>query len=94
MSDLVRLEKELKVPCPECEFSGKLGIYRTLYAKPVGSFSLAGAQLKVSAYEVPILACGHCGLKLVGQYEMEHGKPYAVFNPEDIWEEGTDLDGE
>lgn len=85
-----QLERELKVPCPQCGEAGKLGIYRVLMAKPIGSFSLSGAQMKVSAQDAPVLACGHCGLKLIGQYETEHGKPYAVFSPEDVWDPEED----
>lgn len=59
--------------CPKCSEVGKLRIeYRSkLAAKPLGSFSLAGAQMKVSATEiqVPFLCCDACGLELEGKRE-------------------------
>lgn len=60
-------------PCPQCGEVGKLRIeYRDkLVAKPLGSFSLAGAQMKVSARRVqaPFLCCDACGLALEGKKE-------------------------
>lgn len=53
--------------CPKCysrenvtvQSFGKTG----LRAKPIGSFSLAGAQMKVSMQEIPVylLSCEGCG---------------------------------
>lgn len=44
--------------CPTCETIGSLRLGQVLVARPLGSFSLAGAQAKVSAYWAPALSCG------------------------------------
>jgi transcription elongation factor Elf1 len=48
------------VPCPECGAKA-FSIKTRLVARPIGTYSLAGAQMKVSAYEWPHLVCGNCG---------------------------------
>ena len=53
-------------PCPSCGVKGLRIEYR-LTAKPLGSFSLAGAQMKVSAVRVPWLICGTCGVEAEGK---------------------------
>lgn len=64
-------------PCPRCNAEpGCLSIADQLQAQPLGSFSVAGAQLKVSARSVPVLRCSACGLELVGEYT---GDGHAVF---------------
>lgn len=69
--------------CPRCHAGpGTLQIRSTLQARPIGEFSLAGAQMKVSAVEVPVLTCSACDLHIVGRFEDGH----AVFTPP---EEGT-----
>lgn len=52
-------------PCPACG-EVALRIETRLEARPIGSFSLAGAQLKSSAKEVPWLVCGACGVEAKG----------------------------
>ena len=52
--------------CPECEHKG-LRIEWRLEAKPVGSFSLSGAQMKFSAAKVPWLVCPGCGVESKGK---------------------------
>jgi hypothetical protein len=52
--------QELDVPCPVCNQTA-LSLQTLLRAKPLGSFSLSGQQLKFSAYEWPHLVCGECG---------------------------------
>lgn len=65
--------------CPRCRADpGCLGITDRLQARPLGSFSVAGAQLKVSARSVPVLRCSACGLELVGEYT---GDGHAAFTP-------------
>lgn len=51
--------------CPGCGHSG-LRIEMRLLARPLGTFSLAGAQDKVSASEVPFLICDGCGASAQG----------------------------
>ena len=56
------MEDQLRqVVCPGCGEVGSLGVELRLVAKPIGSFSLAGAQMKVSAREVPHLVCTTVG---------------------------------
>lgn len=52
--------------CPHC---GEVGFEVTwrLRARPIGSFSLAGSQMKVSAREVPHIKCRHCGVEATAQ---------------------------
>lgn len=45
--------------CPRC--GGKVELCRYLEAKPIGSFSLAGAQMKFSARELWKFRCNACG---------------------------------
>lgn len=57
-------------PCPDCGATGTLTIDVKLVANPIGSFSLAGAQLKVS----PVLSCTAtgCGFEQVGDFDGRH----------------------
>lgn len=48
-----------QVECPGCTEKG-LFLTKVRAARPIGDFSLAGAQMKVSAYEVPALKCSFC----------------------------------
>lgn len=54
--------------CPHCG-SGPLQLNRSITAKPIGTFSLAGAQMKVSAVDQHILSCAACGWYAVGDVE-------------------------
>jgi hypothetical protein len=57
-------------PCPSCGAApGCLSVEFRLAAKSVGSFSLAGAQTKFAATEVPELSCSACGLFLTGVFD-------------------------
>jgi hypothetical protein len=50
--------------CPRCGTAGRVEVRQVLRAKPPGSHSLAGSQLKVSAvagWEFRCLACGASG---------------------------------
>jgi hypothetical protein len=53
------------VTCPDCGVTGSIELTTRLVAKPIGTFSLAGAQMKVSAVETPVLACTTPGCGLV-----------------------------
>lgn len=65
-------------PCPVCAAApGCLTVTVRLVAKPLGSFSLAGAQVKVSAEECPVLHCSACGLEVVGRFDGD--RHHAVF---------------
>ncbi len=56
---------ELRQPCPSC--GAALTLSWTLRAREVGSFSLAGAQLKFSATQAAIVVCEACGWRVAGQ---------------------------
>lgn len=60
-----------KAPCPRCASTGTLTVTDRLVAKPVGTFSLAGHQPKVSARRRPELACSECGLRRLGEYDPD-----------------------
>lgn len=53
--------------CQKCFQAGGLTVEYRLTAMPIGSFSLAGAQMKVSALEWPWLMCRHCGAECQGK---------------------------
>ena len=53
-------------PCPACG-QHKVIISIELKASPLGTHSLSGSQMKVSASEVPVLNCGACDLMLEGE---------------------------
>lgn len=56
-------------PCPECGAVGTVALAPVMVAKPMGSFSLAGAQLKVSAWSGHVLTCSACGWTVTGHVE-------------------------
>jgi predicted RNA-binding Zn-ribbon protein involved in translation (DUF1610 family) len=55
--------------CPKCGAQDTVEIKRGFKARPLGSFSLAGNQLKFSANEVAIATCTSCDLHVVGHLE-------------------------
>ncbi len=55
--------------CPNCQATGTIVIDFELRARPIGSFSLAGAQMKVSAEQVAIAECTACGARTPGRLE-------------------------
>ena len=63
-----------EVLCPLCVRPGGLKIHLEFLSKPLGTFSLAGAQMKLSVREVPVLSCGQpgCNLILVGEIQDGH----------------------
>lgn len=56
-------------PCPECGAVGTVALRPAMVAKPLGTFSLAGAQMKVSAWRGWELACSACPFRVLGQVE-------------------------
>ncbi len=74
----MREKIELDRPCPRCAESGGLRIELRLVAKPIGSFSLSGAQMKFSVQERVALVCGRCGLDLLGEFD---DSAHVVFPP-------------
>lgn len=53
--------------CPACGTADSIAVHPVLSVKPVGSFSLAGAQTKFVASERFALRCAACGLEVLGQ---------------------------
>ena len=49
-------------PCPSCGETGSVSVREVLRAKPVGTFSLAGAQTKFSAVAGWEFRCTGCGV--------------------------------
>jgi hypothetical protein len=58
-------------PCPQCGELETMRLEIKLVATPIGAFSLAGVQMKVSARQRPVLTCTHCELFLIGEYEPD-----------------------
>lgn len=56
MTDINELAK---VPCPTCGMMGSLALVEVggFRAKPMGTFSLAGNQMKLSANTIPAIRC-------------------------------------
>ena len=48
-----------ETPCPQCG-KKQLEIERRLTAKPIGSWSLAGMQMKMTAVDWPWIVCRNC----------------------------------
>ncbi len=55
--------------CPGCGAQNTVQVSRGLRARPIGSFSLAGNQMKFSVNEVAVATCTQCDLHLVGHLE-------------------------
>lgn len=58
--------------CLTCNRVGTLYIEVKLVAKPIGSFSLAGAQMKVTAESKPFLLCSVCDFERIGEFDGDH----------------------
>jgi hypothetical protein len=68
--------------CPNCGAGPgtlSLGLGDGLQVKPIGSFSLAGAQMKFSARATPLLCCSACGLRREGRWD-DDGR-HVTFRP-------------
>lgn len=64
--------------CPACDQHGSLVIETHIVANPLGTFSIAGAQMKVTARERLVLRCSACGLEITGECD-EDGR-HATFS--------------
>lgn len=53
--------------CARCNTDGTLRIEYRLEAKPLGTYSLAGAQMKVAATRWPWMVCDACGSTCRGE---------------------------
>lgn len=59
----------IRKPCPICGQVGGLSLTPGLVARPLGSFSIAGAQDKVVVCQVAVLACSQCRASWTGHLE-------------------------
>jgi hypothetical protein len=57
------------IPCTKCGEAGGLEIEQRLEALPLGTYSLAGAMLKVSARYWPWMVCKLCGAESRGKVD-------------------------
>lgn len=59
-------------PCPWCAAPpGSLFVSTVWLVQPVGSYSLAGMQLKAPASQRPVLACRACHRTMTGTWDDE-----------------------
>jgi hypothetical protein len=61
-------------PCPACGSVGTITNGVGLRARPIGTYSLAGGQMKVAAIEVLTLDCSNCGKKIFPTVDEETGE--------------------
>jgi len=65
--------------CPECGMVGSLEIEVMLIAKQLGTHSLSGTQMKVSANTKPVIVCtNNCAFLHVGEFDGDY---HAIFTP-------------
>lgn len=64
----IELAGPMDVPCPHCG-QQTLRIEHRLEAKPLGTHSLSGSQMKVSAMSWPYLVCDNCKVEARGRME-------------------------
>ena len=59
--------------CPTCTTTGTLRVDLRMCANPLGTFSLAGAGMKVTARVRPVLTCTTpgCGFHLAGDLDPD-----------------------
>lgn len=66
--------------CPDCGTKNSIVITPGIVCRPLGTFSLAGTQMKVSAHTVAIADCTVCDLHVLGHLEdpelAEDGKTF------------------
>ena len=55
--------------CPACGVTGQLTLTPVLVARPVGSYSLSGAQNKTTALDAARLTCAGCRWSATGRLE-------------------------
>lgn len=64
--------------CPKCG-KGAVSVTRVLASKPLGSYSVAGAQTKVVATERWMASCNYCPFSVLGHLEDAEVGPDGVF---------------
>lgn len=68
-----------RTACPKCGAIGYLHIEAKMVAKPLGTWSLSGNQVKTVAGMKPFLKCHNCDLDIQGDWD---GNSHAVFPQE------------
>lgn len=78
--------------CLKCKSKTGLEVVNTgrLYGRPIGTFSLAGAQMKVSAMEVLELRHPECGWSVEGTVEGGYLVPLSDWDPQQSLKEDAD----
>lgn len=61
-----RIDPEKMPDCPACGAAGSLRLETRIEAKEIGTFSVAGSQMKVVASEVIWLVCDSCKIEAKG----------------------------
>ncbi len=56
-------------PCPGCAAAGTVTVQPVLEGKPLGTYSISGAQPKAVAEGKVALTCSACGLRIMGRLE-------------------------
>ena len=70
--------------CPQCSApAAHMVVTRAMIAKPLGSFSLAGTQPKVSVLDCLRLTCGECSWAVHGQIHNGYFVPFATKKEEE-----------
>lgn len=73
-------------PCPQCSKIGGLNIVIKFVTKSLpGKWSLAGAQAKVPAEQLPVLECEHCDFTLVGRFDGDSHVAFDKPKEENQW---------
>lgn len=72
MFDVGRPNPFAGIPCRDCG-EPRLKLVWKLEVRPLGTFSLAGAQLKASAREHPYCVCEGCGAESRGRTTSDQG---------------------
>lgn len=80
-------------PCPDCGQVGGLSLTLGLAAQLLGSFSIAGAQDKVVARQVAVLACSQCRGSRTGHLEGVETGPDGVVTAGHFVEDSITLPG-
>jgi len=58
-------------PCPQCGAQGTITVSMQLVAKPLGTWSLPGSQMKAVCQTKAVLECSDCQLRVFGRLEGE-----------------------
>lgn len=61
-----------EAPCPQCGAApGALSVTPEIVAAPLGTWSLAGMQMKTTTRIRPVLCCSACDLRVPGELDED-----------------------